>query len=237
MKLRLPSVTLVCVDGVNANRAIAVLENCKKKCDFGAVKLLTHIPCSYEHKIDIIPLNSLIEYSIFMLTRIHQYIDTEHLLVVQRDGFILNPQSFKEEWLKNDWTSPLFVQYPKVGSGGFSLRTKKMMVEIADSVPRWDGTPKQANEIQDILGYYEDGVCCLSSRASRFKIATLEQACEFAQGGNRDSRYYQPYPFGFHGLWAKIDFETGKVSPVCEHEQGNCECVQPTKLFLREMES
>lgn len=236
-KLSLPSVTLICIDCVNANRAIKVLERCKAVADFGAVKLLTHIPVQYEHKIKIIPLNSLVAYSIFVLTRLHEYIDTEHLLIVQRDGWILNPESFDSAWLKNDFTGPIFVQYDKVGSGGFSLRSKKIMQEVSKVVPEWDGSQKHADEIQDGLGFYEDGIICLSNRlSSDYKIASLEQAADFAMGGNRNPDYYRPHPFGYHGNWSNIDHSTGFVSPVCEHEKLDCQCNADHVKFLQENE-
>lgn len=224
IKLQLPSVTLLIVDCVNANRAIRVVEHCKSLCDFGAVKFLTSIPVNYEHKVKIKPLNSLVAYSIFMLTKVHQYIETEHFLVVQRDGWVLNPQSFNPEWLELDYIAPLFVQYDFVGSGGFSLRSKKLMQNVAGNTPEWDWTQKQADEIQSEMGYYEDGVICLSGKFSSFKFATKEQASSFAQGGNRNAVYYRNKPFGFHGTWQNINHQTGEVSPVCSHEKLDCQC-------------
>jgi hypothetical protein len=172
MKLQLPTVTLIIIDCLNAQRAINVLEHCKSLCDFGDVKLLTSIPIQYEHRIKIMPLNTLIAYSVFMLTKVNQYIDTEHLLVVQRDGWILNPQAFDNSWLELDYIAPLFVQYNHVGSGGFSLRSKKLMDNVALAMPAWDGTQKEADKIQQSLQYYEDGVISLSGKFSEFKFAT-----------------------------------------------------------------
>ena len=235
MKLQLPTITLFCADCVNINRAVNVLERCKSLCDFGDVKLLTSLPTDYEHKIEITPLNSLIAYSIFMLTKAYQYVTTEHCLVVQRDGFILNTSAWNENWLKLDWISPIFEQYPKVGSGGFSLRSKKLMKNVADNMPKWDGSQEQADEIQQGLTYYEDGEICLSGKFSHFKFATLEQAAIFSQGGNRDPKYYREYPFGFHGAWQAIDHKTGRVSPVCEHKTLNCNCTHDHKTFLKSL--
>lgn len=223
-KLQLPTVTCLIADCVSVNRAINVLEHCKSMADFGAVKLLTHIPTQYEHRIKIKPLNSLIAYSIFMLTKVADYIDTDHVLIVQADGFILNPESFDPAWLELDYIGPLFVQYDKVGSGGFSLRSKKLMKNVSENTPEWDWTQKKAKEIQDLQGYYEDGVICLSNRFSQFKIATLEQAANFAMGGNRNPEYYRSNAFGFHGTWNNINHETGFIYPVCEHEKLDCEC-------------
>lgn len=210
-KLQLPTVTLCCIDCIDATRAIKILDHCKTKVDFGAVKLLTSTPVEYEHAVRIMPLNSLIAYSIFMLTRFHEYIDTPNVLIVQRDGWILNPESFNSDWLELDYVAPLFVQYDKVGSGGFSLRSKKIMQDISETLPFWDGTYEQAHRMQAGLSYYEDGVLCLGGFARRYKIATPEQAAQYAQGGNRNPKYFNERPFGFHRTWQEIDFKTGRV--------------------------
>lgn len=211
MRLQLPSVSLICIDCVDANRAARVVERCTQKADFGAVKLLTSLETDYPH-VKIMPLNSLIAYSIFMLTKVHEYVETEHMLIVQRDGFILNPGSFDVRWLELDYIGPLFVQYDKVGSGGFSLRSKRIMQDISQKiVTTWDGTQRHADEIQATLKYYEDGVLCLSEFGKNYKIATLEQAANFGQGGNRNPVYFREKPFGWHRTWQKINFETGVV--------------------------
>lgn len=211
MKLQLPTVTCMIIDCLNTDRSIKVLEHCKTKADFGAVKLLTSIPTDYEHAVKIIPLNSLIAYSIFMLTSVHKFIDTDHVLIVQRDGFILNPESFDPAWLELDYIGPIFMQYDKVGSGGFSLRSKKLMYETSITYPIWDGTQKEADRIQKMLNYYEDGVISMGSLAKKINIASLAQAAKFAQGGNRNPEYFREKPFGFHRTWQEIDFKTGVV--------------------------
>jgi hypothetical protein len=212
MKLQLPSVTLLIADDVAPQRAKDVLEICKRHADFGAVKLLTSK--EVEGAIKIPPLNSLIAYSIFMLTEAHKHVDTDHCLVVQRDGFILNPESWKPEWLELDYVAPLFMQTyadgEKVGSGGFSLRSKLLMRLIAHEYPVWDGTQEHADKIQARLGWYEDGVISFKHNKG-FKMATKEQAADWAQGGNRNPLYYRERPFGFHRTWQNIDFKTGFV--------------------------
>jgi hypothetical protein len=212
MKLQLTTVTLMCIDCLNTERAIKVLERCKQKADFGAVKLLTSIPTDYPHAVNITPLHSLVAYSVFMLTRCHEYIDTPHVLIVQRDGWILNPESFDPAWLELDYIGPLFVQYDKVGSGGFSLRSKKIMQHVSEKNLVWDGTQQHAEYIQARVGYYEDGVICLNHGINKgFKIASNEQAAAFGQGGNRNPVYFREKPFGFHRTWQEIDFKTGIV--------------------------
>ena len=234
--MKLPTVTLMIIDCVNANRAVKVIEKCKKHCEFGAIKFLTSLPSNSEYKTEIMPLNTLVAYSIFMLTKCHEYIDTPNVLIVQRDGFILNPNSFNYDWLDLDYIGPIFVQYDKVGSGGFSLRSKKMMQQVAAKVGHWDGTQTHADKIQASLGSYEDGVISLSHLSSSFKIGSLDQAADFAQGGNRNPKYYRQYPFGFHGTWHNINHETGFVPPLCEHKLGGCLCAYEHSTYLTSME-
>jgi hypothetical protein len=211
-KLQLPTITLLIADDIAPERAKNVLEICKRHADFGAVKLLTSK--EVEGAIKIQPLNSLIAYSVFMLTEAYRHVETEHCLVVQRDGFILNPESWKPEWLELDYVAPIFMQTyadgEKVGSGGFSLRSKLMMKRIAHEYPVWDGTQEHAEKLQSRLGFYEDGVISFKHKKN-FKIASLEQAADFGQGGNRNIDYYRHKPFGFHRTWQKIDFKTGIV--------------------------
>lgn len=199
MKINLPDVTLMCVDSVNPELSKKVLDICQRQINFGAVKLIDA------------NLTSLVMYSVWCLKEMYKHIDTSHVLIVQRDGFIINPLNFKSGWLELDYIAPLFVQVDMVGSGGFSLRSKRLMEYASKSLPEWNGTDAHAHELQKGLGYYEDGVLCLSNKFKSFNFATKEQACEFAQGGNRNSEYFREYPFGFHRTWQEIDFNTGKV--------------------------
>jgi hypothetical protein len=236
MKLRLPSVTLICVDGVNAQRAVNVLEHCKSLVDFGAVKLLTHFETGYEHEVKIMPLKSLIAYSVFCLTELHKYFDTSHVLIVQRDGWILNPQSWNNDWLQYDYIAPLFVQHDDVGSGGFSLRSKKIMEGAAKRYRAWDGTDADAHLLQNTIGSYEDGVLSLQMKYDGYKYAPLDEAGKFCQAGNRNTQYYHPHPLGFHGDKQNINHSTGFVSPVCSHGGEDCGCRESHLIELLRME-
>lgn len=211
MKLQLPSVTLFACDCLNTEKTIKVIEHCKSMVDFGDVVFLTSIPTDYKHAIKIQPLNSLIAYSIFMLKESYKYINTSHMLTVQRDGWILNPESWDNEWLNLSFIGGLYMQYDKCGSGGFSLRSKKIMEDVSKTIPDWDGTQKMAEKIQSKLGYYEDGILSLSPFSKNYKIASLEQAANFSQAGNRNPAYFREKPFGWHRSWQNINFKTGFV--------------------------
>jgi hypothetical protein len=200
--LDLSSTTLVCADCVDANRAVRVLNRCMQHATFGAVKFLTSLKTSFPYAAPIPHLASLEAYSVFMLTHLHRHISTPHMLVVQRDGYIINPDKWNPDWLNYAYIGPLFNQYDIVGSGGFSFRSKAAMGAIAGWLPDWDGTPQSAARIQRGLGLYEDGIVSMRLRSQLedkgFRFPSAETASLFAAGGNRNEDYYVERPFGFH---------------------------------------
>lgn len=85
------------------------------------------------------------------------------------------------------------------------------MQHASNISPKWDWTQSGADKIQKVWGLYEDGVLCFAKEFKDFKIATLEQAADFSQAGNRDPKYFRNRPFGFHRTHQLIDFKTGFV--------------------------
>ncbi len=91
----------------------------------------------------------------FLMKDLHKYVETSHCLYVQADGFVVNADLWKEEFLKFDYIGapwpnkiqmdPNLVGSPGlpgpipilnmkencVGSGGFSLRSRKLLKTIA----------------------------------------------------------------------------------------------------------
>jgi hypothetical protein len=132
-KISLPDVTLVTVDCVNIDRAIATSEVCQRHIQFGSVKILSHLPSNEANVVGIDPIRSVPDYSLFMLNEIYKYIHTRYMLVFQADGFILNPFSWRDAFLDYDYIGApwWYNDGDNVGNGGFSLRTQKLMEAIA----------------------------------------------------------------------------------------------------------
>lgn len=206
MSLDLPTVTMICADCIHAQHVVPVMEHCKTMINFGAVKLLTSQDLDYQHVVKIQPLNSLNDYSAFCLAKLHEYVQTEHMLVVQHDGWPLNPQSWTSDWLQLDYLGPLFMQYDIVASGGFSLRSKRLMEAVTSLCKPWDGKNSWNKEDGKNFWAHEDGVIALDLRprleARGLKFASIEQAIDFAYGGN--PRQGPRVPFGFHGFWSPV---------------------------------
>lgn len=132
--LSLPDVTLVCVDTVNPELAIAAMQHCMAHARFGHVLLLTAQPMKAPAGITvelIDGVNDIESYSEFVIRQLGQYFNTTHALLVQWDGFIIHPDRWDPAFLNYDYigaTWPKSTDHPEmVGNGGFSLRSKSLL--------------------------------------------------------------------------------------------------------------
>lgn len=215
-KNKLATVTLLGIDCIDADRLALAMEICQKDFEFAAVKLLTFLPAAkLDNIIKIRPITSTEEYSQFVFSELHKYVDTQHVLIVQYDGFILNPQAWTDEflhydyigapWLIGDWSVKMFdvpadlLGQRIVGNGGFSLRSKKLLtltaeLDRAGKIGRHDP---------------EDMAICIYQRKlfedSGVRFAPVDLARQFSFESEDHSHFTWDGQFGFHGLkWTDI---------------------------------
>lgn len=102
---------------------------CQKDFEFGAVKLLSSIPDTDPRVLSIDTVDSIEKYSHFFIKRVNDFVDTDFVLVIQYDGFILNPEAWTDDFLAYDYIgAPWWYEDDyNVGNGGFSLRSKKLL--------------------------------------------------------------------------------------------------------------
>ena len=138
-KLTLPTVTLCAAASVNVRATIEALRRCLRQVDFAQALLLTDADIAdAERSIRIVRiehLRSARDYSFFILKRLHKHIDTEHCLLVQWDGFVIDAQAWTPKFFAFDYIGapwPQFGRGRNVGNGGFSLRTRKLLQACAD---------------------------------------------------------------------------------------------------------
>jgi ADP-heptose:LPS heptosyltransferase len=105
------------------------------ECDFAAVKFLTDRQLHFEGvEVVLIPsIRSKEEYSEFIIKELNKYFDTDFVLLVQHDGYVLNGKSWLYEFLNYDYIGApwLYSDGKNVGNGGFSLRSKKLQDVLA----------------------------------------------------------------------------------------------------------
>lgn len=204
MKLELKNVTLCAVTSIELEETIKALKYCMNGINFGDVKLIS----DQEVKIDGIkwePCKNIdyAGYSIYIVNDLHKHIDTEYALVINYDGFVVNPEMWRDEFLDYDYigapwpmipSRPDWVGNGRVGNGGFSLRSKK----ILEAASKYNFS----NRFQEYSYYNEDGYFCTTH-----KHVFMEVGCKFAP---LDLAIYFSHeldcpeiegikPFGFHG--------------------------------------
>lgn len=213
MKLKLPNVTLLGVDCVNVERLQAAMDVSQRNIEFGSTKLLTSLSTDDDRLVKIPPIGSVEEYSRFCFEKLYEYVETEYVLLVQYDGFVLNPHSWMNEfleydyvgapWLVADWSLRDFY-FPAellgkwvVGNGGFSLRSKRLL-EIAARLIKNGKVVRTNPEDVAVCVWYKD---FFEKEGIRF--APVELAKKFSVEGSEDLYTEQ---FGFHSFqWTNID--------------------------------
>lgn len=130
---QISTITLCCVDCVNHELAIQALNKSKEKCDFDRVLFLTNREFTLPgiETVEISPIRSRQEYSMFVLHKLHHYIDSDFVLLVQWDGYIINPNAWTNDFLNFDYIGAVWGHHKdgfKVGNGGFSLRSRKLLL-------------------------------------------------------------------------------------------------------------
>ena len=194
-RLELPAVTLCAVSSVNLPATLAALRSCLDQADFAECLLLTDAAgLEADPAIRIVPigrLNSSQEYSKFILRKLADHIRTDHCLIVQWDGFILDARQWTPDFLEFDYIGapwPQFSDGHDVGNGGFSLRSRKLLEACRDPLFR--------------EGHPEDIAICRTNRA----LLEAEHGIRFADRLTADrfavERTVPNGPtFGFHGIF------------------------------------
>lgn len=193
MKLDLSTVSLACVDTLHPELAVEAMERCLQHACFGEAKLLTRPGFrSPDPRIEVVAtdrINSRDAYSAFMVKELGELCSGSHVLVVQWDGFLLDPAAWDPAFLDYDYIgAPWPHRAQPVGNGGFSLRSRRLLEALADP------------EIRDLLP--EDACICERYRSllearHGIRFAPLELARRFAF----ELETPQGPTFGFHGLF------------------------------------
>lgn len=189
----LPEVTLLAVTDVAMAATARALELSQHRLRFAEALFLsdrTPPPGTPAEWRAIPPLGSRAEYSRFMLHELAAHFTTSHVLCVQWDGYILNPTRWDPAFLDYDYIGapwPHFADGMRVGNGGFSLRSRRL-VEACAALPITDEA--------------EDVAICRTHRSMleedfglRFAPEDIARRFAFERMPRTDDE------FGFHGAF------------------------------------
>lgn len=205
-KINLKNITLFGIDSLNKERLLNAFEICEYYANFGDKILLTKInkntiTNSGIKIINVDEINSLENYSYFMIKKLNDFINTDYVLIIQYDGFILNPKAWTNDFLEYDYIgAPWWYNDDcNFGNGGFSLRSKKLLNLLQKDKHIQYTEHAEDHTICRIYGDY--------LREKGIKFAPEELAKKFSiEGTNEPWKYPVKYgtiwinEFGFHGL-------------------------------------
>jgi hypothetical protein len=196
--LNLPSVTLCAATSVNVEATMAAIKASTEQIQFGDVVLFTDSVRQQsrgEARVaQISPLRSSADYSNFLLTQLADQVRTDHCMVIQWDGFVVDAQQWDPAFLDYDYigaTWPQFDDGYDVGNGGFSLRSRRLLDACRTS--------------EFVPSHPEDLAICRTNRAlleQQFGIRFADRATAERFSFER-SKHGKP-TFGFHGVFNMI---------------------------------
>jgi tetratricopeptide (TPR) repeat protein len=193
----LEGVTLACVDTANHALALRALDVSRRDLRFARTLFLTDaIPAdvAVPAGIDVQPIARLAsrdDYSQFVLKSLLSHVATRHVLLIQWDGYVVNPGAFEPAFLACDYIGAKWFWFDdgmRVGNGGFSLRSRKLLLALQD--PRI--TLVEAEDITI-------GRACRPLLAREYGIRYADDA--MADRFAFEAAYPAGMPFGFHGLY------------------------------------
>ena len=197
-KISLDRVELIAVSSTQINLTERALYESARGIEFASVKLVTHESGKSEataiERIHIAPLTSSAAYSHFMLKRLADIVEADFALVVQWDGYVLNPTAWHQQFLNYDYIGarwPHFDDDFVVGNGGFSLRSRNLLRACQDSRILCDG-PEDLVIGRTYRRFLEDEF------GIRFASPTVADAFSF-------ERTEQHETFGFHGVFNLVN--------------------------------
>ena len=206
MSISLEEITLVCIDTRNINAGLDSMSCSLSQVKFAKSILFTSESlCSKEvvnkakiHNINIefiTELNSISEYSFFILAELDKYITSKFCLITQWDSWVIDSKYWNSNFFKYDYIGAIWPHYSKdtVGNGGFSLRSKKLLESSREFIK---DNPIVASPL------IEDDYICRENRSKfedlyHIKFPPIDIANEFSVERNG----IPINSFGFHGFF------------------------------------
>jgi hypothetical protein len=145
----------------------------------------------------LIPIKKFIniyDYSQIMLKHLWLHVETEYILVIQWDGMAVNKNQWDDEYLNYDYIGSPWGD-GRVGNGGFSLRSRRLLDALRDDQIKLGGISEQNEDVaicQEFRSLLED---------KNIRYAPIELANKFSI-----EHQHTGDTFGFHGIWNAVRY-------------------------------
>lgn len=176
----LKNVTLICVSSVNFEQTLFAFKKSMEGINFGEVKLISDQDRPEFESNGIIvekcpKISTIDDYSRYMIYELHKHVNTSHCITIQADGFIINPDKWDPLWLEYDYIGAPWEysdgayidpwnNHQRVGNGGFSLRSKKLLEVPLNAYVHFDVNWGKFYKHMNANNTAEDGCICVHNR-------------------------------------------------------------------------
>lgn len=134
--LELPGVTLVCIDCVHHELALAAIEQTLVRCRFADALFITDrsLPIPPLRVIEVPRIEAHPDYSRFVARELVRHVTTPHALLIQWDAFVVNPAAWGDAFLACDYIAALpgSEQRP-LRSAGIALISRRLLAALGDA--------------------------------------------------------------------------------------------------------
>lgn len=189
--IELKDVSLVAVATKEVEETVQAIEYSLKGMSFERVQLLAHFnpkkdSIDYEFT-QINPFSNVGEWGKFVVYELYKHITTKHIILIHADGFIVNPESWDNEFLKYDYIgAPWLIPKDDFSCRDFygniirhgnsvSLRSYDILELPSKLNLQWEAVEEY---------FHEDGFLCAVKRHILVKhgieFAPFDLACKFS---------------------------------------------------------
>jgi hypothetical protein len=204
------NITLVAIDGLGteSDKYESIVYGILDRFQFLNINEILFITPNKQYKnskFNIIylpkPLN-YIDLNELMFQGLIHYTSGEYFMVIQTDGYPLNPDNWNQEYLEYDYIGapwPSGMRWtgnnPLVGNGGFSIRSRKLY-EITKSVQGYREFHNATRTNEDVT---ISAIIRSHLESSGIKFAPVELAAKFSVEIPLSEDHTIDTTFGFHG--------------------------------------
>ena len=101
----LTNVDIISINCVNPQASVAALNHCQKYFEFGKSILVSHIEPSEYYDIELHKLEEKLSWDGYNdhILNLKDHTDNDFVMVIQEDGYIVNPNLWDDEFLEYDY--------------------------------------------------------------------------------------------------------------------------------------
>jgi len=205
----LSKVTLACIDCVDPRLGAAALIKSVERLPFAHVMLFSHAcPQNLPEAFRFVPIDRMRDvdsYNRFVLRQLHKHVQTDYVLTIQTDGYVIHPELWDQDWLGFDYIgSPWkpgarYAQKSRNGNSGICLRSKRILERTAQLATD-EALQKHRDQWRRIL---DDVFTCYDLHdqlvAEGFRFAPASVAGRFGFERSTPEAHDADMAFGFHG--------------------------------------